>query len=180
MNKSLKKLFTLGCLVFALCLLPVSSFSADSGKIGVVDVQKVLNESESGKKAKSDLETLIRSKQTVIDEKGKGIDKLKADLEKQSSVLSADARKTKEDELEKAVREYQRLVQDAQTEVKKKEGELTEAILKDVREIIDKMGTTDGYSLIIEKGMVIFSDKAMDITETVMKKFDELKSKSKK
>ena len=60
--------------------------------------------------------------------KGKQSKRLKADIEKQASVLSADARKNKEEELEKSVREYQRLVQDSQAEIKKKEAELTETI----------------------------------------------------
>ena len=42
-------------------------------KIGYVDLVKSLNESEAGKKAKTDLEFLIKTKQTTIDEKGKAI-----------------------------------------------------------------------------------------------------------
>jgi outer membrane protein len=140
----------------------------------------VLNESETGKKAKTDLEALIKSKQSTIDEKGKIIEKLKSDIEKQASVLSADARKTKEDEMEKSIREYQRLVQDSQADIKKKEAELTDTILKDIHEIINKIGQEESYTLIIERGMVVYSDKGIDITDRVMKTYNELRSKSKK
>jgi outer membrane protein len=101
-------------------------------------------------------------------------------MEKQASVLSAEARKKKEDELEKLLREYQRIVQDSQAEVKKKEGELTEAIIKESREIIGKIGEEEGYTLIIEKGMVLYSNKGIDITDSVLKKYDESKAKAKK
>jgi len=176
----LGKLFTFSSLIFALFILPVSLPAADTVKFGAIDIQKVLNDSEAGKKAKIDLENLIKSKQVTIDEKGKAIEKLKADIEKQSSVLSADARKNKEDELEKLVREYQRLVQDSQAEVKKKEGELTDSVLKEIREIVDKIGGEEEYSLILEKGMILYSSKGIDITDSVLKKYDELKAKSKK
>lgn len=116
------KVITFCCLFFALIMLPMSLRAADTVKFGSIDVQKVLNESETGKKAKSDLESLIKTRQSSIDEKGKAIEKLRADIEKQASVLSAEARKNKEDELEKLLREYQRIVQDSQTEIKKKEG----------------------------------------------------------
>lgn len=155
-------------------------YSAEQLKIAVVDIQKVLNESEAGKKAKKDLESLIISKQNIIDEKGKAVEKFKSDLEKQVSVLSADARKNKEDELERMIREYQRLVQDSQTEVKKKENDLTDAILKDIKEIVEKTGESEGYSIILEKGMLIYSSNSLDITDSIIKKFDESKSKSKK
>ena len=169
------------CLLFvALLVMPAASHAADTVKFGSIDVQKVLNESETGKKAKSDLEGLIKSKQLTIDEKGKAIEKLKADIEKQASVLSADARKNKEEELEKSVREYQRLVQDSQAEIKKKEAELTETILKDIKDLVEKTGEAEGYALILEKGMILYSNKGIDITDTILKKYDESKAKSAK
>jgi len=164
-------------LLFVLFCMPVSSMGSDAIKIGCIDFQKVLNESDAGKKAKADLETLVKSKQTTIDEKGKTIEKMKADLEKQASVLSADAKKSKEEELEKLLREYQRLVQDSQTEVKKKELELTDAIIKDMRQIVDKIGEEGSYTLIMEKtgGMVLYATKDIDITEAVIKRYNQSK-----
>ena len=181
----MKRLFLEGmltcCMMFvALLVMPAASHAADTVKFGSIDVQKVLNESETGKKAKSELEGLIKSKQLTIDEKGKAIEKLKADIEKQASVLSADARKNKEEELEKSVREYQRLVQDSQAEIKKKEAELTETILKDVKDLVEKTGEAEGYALILEKGMILYSNKGIDITDTILKKYDESKAKSAK
>ncbi len=173
------KVITFCCLFFALIMLPMSLRAADTVKFGSIDVQKVLNESETGKKAKSDLESLIKTRQSSIDEKGKAIEKLRADIEKQASVLSAEARKNKEDELEKLLREYQRIVQDSQTEIKKKEGEFTDTILREIRELIEKIGEEEGYTLIIEKGMVLYSNKGIDSTDSVLKKYDAFK-KSKK
>ncbi|NWF76057.1 MAG: OmpH family outer membrane protein [Nitrospirae bacterium] len=174
-----KKFCILSFLLFVIYCLPISSIASDQVKIGVIDIQKVLNESEEGKKAKSNLETLIRSKQSIIDEKGKAIEKLKSEIEKQSSVLSADARKNKEEELEKLIREYQRTVQDSQAEIKKKESDLTDIILREIQEIVSKIGETEGYTLIIEKGMIIFSNKNIDITDTILKKYNESKAKKK-
>jgi len=167
-------------LLFIMSVLPVSLYAADSLKFGTVDLQKSLEESETGKKAKSDLESLRVSKQSVIDEKGRAIDKLKGDIEKQASVLSAEARKNKEEELEKMVREYQRIVQDSQAELKKKEAELTNTTIREIIEIIEKIGAEEGYTIIIEKGTIPYSDKSIDITETVIKKYNESKTSQKK
>ena len=176
----MKKVFLL--LLFTILLMPTSLFALDTMKIGYIDFQKVLNESESGKKAKTDLESLVKSKQLVIDEKGKVIEKLKGDLEKQASVLSAEAKKSKEEELEKILREYQRLVQDSQAEVKKKELGFTDEIIKEIRQIVEKLGEEEGYTLILEKagGVVLYFKKDSDITDTVIKKYNQLKSKPKK
>ena len=74
------------------------NIKAENIKIGSVDLIKALNESDAGKKAKTDLEFMIKSKQSSLDEKGKNIEKVKNEIDKQSSVLSADARKSKEEE----------------------------------------------------------------------------------
>lgn len=168
--------------VVMLLLTGTSVFAADTLKIGFVDLVKALNESDSGKKAKADLEFLIKSKQGAIDEKGKAIEKGKVDLEKQASVLSQDARKSKEEELERLIREYQRLVSDSQTEVKKKESELTGDILKDIRAIIQKIGQDEAYTLILEnaEGQILYSKKEIDLTDAVIKKHNESRAKPKK
>ncbi len=162
--------------------ITAGAHAADVIKIGYVDLKVALNESDAGKKAKIELESTIKTKQSVIDEKGKAIDKLKAELEKQASVLSAEAKKTKEDEIERLVRDYQRLVQDSQNEIKKKESDVTGAILKELRDIIDKIGQEEGYSLILEnvEGIILYSKKDLDITDKVIKNYNDFKAKQKK
>lgn len=176
-------------LLTALCTMAVfvflfrgNAFPADTVKIGYVDLRLALNESDAGKKAKLELESLIKTKQAVIDEKGKTIEKLKGELEKQVSVLSSEAKKSKEDEIERNVRDYQRLVQDSQNEVKKKETDLTGSILKEIRDVVEKVGKEEGYSLILEnfEGIILYSRKDLDITDKVVKTYNEVKAKQKK
>lgn len=162
---------------FSASFLAKTATAAEGAKIGYVDLRVALNDSEAGKKAKIELESLIKTKQTTIDEKGKNIEKLKADLEKQSSVLSPDAKKSREDEIERNVRDYQRLVQDSQNEVKKKENELTGSIVKELRDVVAKIGHDEGYSLILEnvQEIILFSQKDLDLTDKVVKIFNEKK-----
>ncbi|RPI37669.1 MAG: OmpH family outer membrane protein [Nitrospiraceae bacterium] len=172
----------LSLLLVVLSLFVAAQAYAENIKIGSVDLIKALNESDAGKKAKTDLESLIKTKQASLDEKGKSIEKMKGDIEKQSSVLSADARKSKEDELEKVIRDYQRLVGDSQGEIKKKEGEFTKEIIKELREIIAKIGTEGGYTIILEgsDGQILYAQKEIDLTDLVIKKHNEMKAAPKK
>lgn len=149
-------------------------------KIGVVDLMKALNESDAGKKAKAELESVIKSKQAVINEKGKAIEKLKAELDKQSSVLSPDAKKSKQDDLDRLMRDYQRMVSDSQSDVKKRESELTDGILKGLRAVIQKIGQKEGYTIIIEnaEGIVLYSKKNLDLTDEVIKQYDAAHAKT--
>lgn len=172
----MKKVLAAVSIVLCITAGMVSKASAaEALKVGIVDLFRALNESEAGKKAKTDLEVMIKSKQTVIDEKGKKLEALKVDLEKQAAIISAEARKSKEEELERLARDFQRVVADSQAEVKKKEGELTGGIIKDLRDVINKIAQEEGYSLILERaeGLVLYAVKPLDITDKVIKRHNE-------
>ncbi|MCX8031246.1 MAG: OmpH family outer membrane protein [Thermodesulfovibrionales bacterium] len=181
----MKRFISVSILILSLTLIIFASdgFSADEKiKVAIVDLFKTINESEMGKKAKSDLEGLIKTKQASIEEKGKKIEALKSEIEKQSTVISPEAKKTKEEEMEKLVRDYQRIVSDSQAEVKKKEAELTGEILKQAREAINKIAQEGGYSLVLEKadGVVLYFSSSLDITDKVIKRLNESKQSEKK
>jgi len=167
-------------LLFGALFLGSVAYGADL-KVGYVDMQRALNESGIGKKAKADLEGLIKSKQTVIDEKGKEVEAFRKELDKQGTILSDEARKTKQDELDRKMRDYKRLVQDAQAEVKKKENELTGQILLEIRSIIKEIGKKENYTLILEnfQEVLLYVDKRIDLTDKVIKILAE-KMKAKK
>lgn len=177
----MKTKFIICVLLLATCYLSLVTFSSAAElKIGYIDLQRIVYESDAGKKAKSELDALIKSKQAVVDENRQTLEKLKSALEKQASALSPEARKSKQDDYEKMEREYLRLTQDAETELRKKDNELKEIILKEVLELMDKIGKEEGYSLIIDKGLAVYLDKSLDITDRVIKKYNESKTGSKK
>lgn len=174
----MKRFMVVTLTVFCILAVNMTSIaSAETLKVGVVDLLKALNESDAGKRAKADLESLIKSKQASIEEKGKTIEKLKIDLEKQAAIISPEAKKAKEEELERLIRDYQRIVADSQAEVKKKEGELTGEILKDLRNTINKIASEEGYSLVLEyaEGIILYANKSLDITDKVIKRYNESK-----
>ena len=102
-------------------------------------------------------------------------------MEKQAAVISPDAKKAKIEEIERLERDFQRLVADSQAEIKKKEGELLGEIYKELRDVISKIGQEDGLSLILEynEGGVLYSNKSLDITDRVIKRYNEAKASKK-
>ena len=99
-------------------------------KLSIVDLNKAVNESSQGKKAKVELESAIKGKQEELDGKGKAIEKLKSQIDAQGSAMSAEVRKNKEDELERLTREYQRDLADSQKEMQKKKTNSQGILLK--------------------------------------------------
>ena len=99
------------------------------------------------------------------------LDKLSvAEYEKK---MKADARKVKEAKLADEIKDLRRIKQDMEDDLKKKDNELTSAILKDVLEITKKVGAEHGFSLVLQAGpQVVYADSSLDITDEVLKKYD--------
>ncbi|MFZ3123395.1 MAG: OmpH family outer membrane protein [Thermodesulfovibrionales bacterium] len=169
-------------LLLTLCsvLLYVSpAGAAEALKIGFVDLPRIFSESDAGKKARADIEAIEKSKKAVIEEKVNALKKIEEEAAKQSSVLSAEAKKAKDEELEKLQRDIQRLVAEARTELQKKENELTNAILKDVSDIVDAIGYEEGYAVILRSEVVLSAKKELDLTGVVITRLNESKGKPK-
>jgi outer membrane protein len=180
----MKKIVLIGTIALFVLFGSISMALAQEAafKIGVVDLYKAVNESEQGKKANADLESMIKSKKEALEAKGRAIEKLRSELEKQGDVLSADAKKNKAEEYERLTREYQRNASDSENEVRKKQGELTGRIIKQLREIILALAKEEKYTMILERadGLVLYADGSIDITDKVISQMDGSSAKPKK
>lgn len=171
---------------FAVCFILVFSFIYVSVakaelKVGVVDLYRVLNESEEGKKAVTELQNMLESRQKTLEEKQKKIVALKEEYDKKKSVLSEDARKAKEEEIDRLSRELQRTAADYQVELQKKQNEITQSMLKEIRQIINDFAQKEKYNLIIEKAeqIIIFVTPDVEITDQIIALFNQKTSQTK-
>jgi outer membrane protein len=146
-------------------------------KVGCVDIQRAMNESNAGKEAKKTIGKEMEKLQHLVTEKQKELQTMKETFEKQAPMLSQDARATKEKEFQSKVRDYQRWLDDSQKEIQQKGAEMERKILADLQKVIQKMGADEGYTLILEKNenIVLFITKAIDFTDRVIKTYDAQK-----
>ena len=154
------------------------AFSAEKTvKIGYMDLQKALNESDSGKDAKITFNKRVEELQKVLDEKQTEIKKMQDELEKQKGLLTSETRGEKEKVYQQKIKDAQRFAKDSQEELQQKDAEMTKKILIDLREVIKKLGSDDGYTLILERGdsFVLYAAEGVDITEKVIKAYNKMR-----
>ncbi|MGC8808737.1 MAG: OmpH family outer membrane protein, partial [bacterium] len=104
---------------------------------------------------------------------------IKEELEKSGLVMRESVRREKEREYQTKLRDFQRLQTDYQDELRRKDRELTEKILRDLETIIKKIGEEGKYTIILEKNQptILYISSALDLTEEVIKRFDQQKQK---
>jgi outer membrane protein len=151
-------------------------------KIAFVDVQRVLARSAAGVTAREQLEREKAAMQKQVDGQRIDAEKLRDELEKKGQLLSADARREKQENLERKVRDVRRLVDDLQKELQKKEQEILARVLHDISGVVQKIGKEKGYTLIVERrgASVVWGAPDADVTEEVVRAFDDETKKAKK
>src|SRR4051794_29494735 len=110
-------------------LLSWSVFATAEQKIGFVDMQKAIQETEEGKKAKKELEADFNKKKKDLEKKEGDIKKMGEDLEKKALVLADDVKAKKQQEIQGEMRKYQEAVQKSQMDIQKHERDLTQPII---------------------------------------------------
>ena len=144
-------------------------------KIAYVDIQRAINECNAGKEAKKGITKDVEKIQHLGVEKQKELQTMKESLEKQTLMLTQDARAAKEKEFQNKVRDYQRWADDNQKEIQQKTQDMERQISAGLLKVIQKMGSDEGYSFILEGGMLPYASKAIDITDRVIKAYDAQK-----
>lgn len=144
-------------------------------KIGYVDLQAALNESNAGKKAKKTFQAQMSRMEKKLESRKKKIDKLKAELEKKALLLKEGERVALERDYRHEARDFKRLYEDSKQELELKDRELTSRILIELRQIIYDLGEQENYTIILEGNntVVLFGAKAIDLTETVISSYNK-------
>lgn len=147
---------------------------ANSLKIGFVDIQKAVNECNTGKEAKKAIVKEVEKFQRQFADKQKELQTMKESLDKQAPMLNPDVRATKEKDLQNKVREFQRWQEDTQNEVNQKRMEMERNIAIGLQKVIQKLGADEGYTFIMElnENIVLFASKGVDLTDRVIKLHD--------
>ena len=155
----LARLASLLMMVFAMTFAS-PALAQSAAKIGVVDFQSAIQQTKEGQAAQKKLDTAYQQKKTAIDYK------------KQASILADSARKAKEQELLAAQSQYQQAYQQSEQEMQALYGQLMQNLLDKMKMICTQIGKEKGYTLIIEKGAVVFSTDAIDLTSELVKRYD--------
>ena len=124
----------------------------------------------------------VEEAQKQLDGNKVELDKLRDELEKKGQLLSADARRDKQDQLERKLRDAQRLAGDLEKELQRKEQNMGAKILRELEGIFTRVGKEKGYVLIIERRQagIVYGAPDADVTEEVIKAFDDEMRKAKK
>jgi outer membrane protein len=149
-----------------------AALCADLPKIGVVEFQRLFENSTAGKKIKAQITEKGKTMEAELKEKGTEIEALKQRLERESLVMSKEMREEKEREFRIKVNDIKTLQKRYEIELQSVQKELMADLQEETLEIIDEIGKSGKYLLIMDKRGVLYSPSTADITDQVVKKYN--------
>jgi outer membrane protein len=160
-------------------------------KVGIVDLDRALKESASGKQALASLKQFrdkvvkeINDKKRQKDAKETTLRDLQTELTSQSMVLSDTAKRDKEEtyrrqvrDLRKFIEDSNRFIEESERDLREREAELTSRMLRDLLEIVRAVGREESFTIIFERNdrVLLFAAEPIDLTEKIIKRFDTVK-----
>jgi len=161
--------------VFALLMLAWGApLAAQAVKVAVIDVERILLESNRGKTALQEIEALRKQKQ----QEGQAMQKELTDLQTRFTEGRLSLSEDKLAELRKQIEDktiaLKRFQDDATRELTKKRDEVLDQIEQSVFPVINQIGKEGGYTLIFNKynSGLVYANDAVDITAEVIERYN--------
>jgi outer membrane protein len=159
-------------IILMMAIFLLSAFAFSEIKIGVINPQKIMDNTKKGLEVQKRLQNL----QTEKRKKGQAMQEEIKKLEKEvlSPALNNDARQKKTLELQEKQKALRRFAEDAQNEIRQVYQKELAVLEKEIMPLIENLGKQRGFTIILDITTtgVAYYDQAIDITDEVIKAID--------
>lgn len=153
------------CLLLCLALLPGTALAEQ--KVGFVNPQRLIDESNIGRTAQQDLARLGKEKDRRIRDSAKEINALKARLA--DTTLSPAEQNTLESKLQTLYDQHDQLIKKSNEDIQLEEARLIQFIMKRADGSLRSIAKEQGFSLVITDPDIIgYIDGSADLTDLVI------------
>ena len=167
------KLLKIGVVCIAVALLWTATASAHGSKVGFVNPQRIINESNIGRIAQEDLARLGKEKDRRVREALEQVEAIKEELQKRT--LSVTEEQAKEKLLRLAVRDYEQLVEMSNIDIQGEERRLIQFVMRRADSILRRIAQEMGVTMILTDPAIIgFVADSMDITDRVIRELNSM------
>ena len=178
-NSKMSKFNFLIILLLIFAYIPAKVMAAGKVKIGIINLDRAGRESKRGKEIVEFMKHRVKKEQEMIKKKELRLKELRKELEKQGLIMSKELKRKKEADFRAKSRNLQRHIKDTEEEIRMKQREATNKILKELIEIVKEIGKKDGYTYLTSSEFTVYSDEAIDITDKVIREYNKKYRKKK-
>jgi len=158
------KMLLYACLMFSAC---IAQAGADGFRIGIVDTERILRESEQAVRAEKKIEKEFAARDQEIKKQIKQGKDLQAALEKEGSNMSDSVRRFKERELANLNLNLQTMQREFREDLNLRKNEELAVVLAHADKAIRAIAESEEYDVILQEA--VYRNPKVDITDKVLK-----------
>ena len=161
-----------GVLIALMLAISTGSAFADGTKIGVVDLQKIMQTSTQMKAIQEKLEKEFKPRRDKLVAMEDGLKKDMEKFKRDTAIMSQTQRKNLEKQIVGTQQQFEREGQQYQQELSTAHNEAMEEFYNKIRAAIAKVAESEKYDLVFQKDAAPFSVEKLDVTAKVMQEIN--------
>ena len=150
-----------------------SSSNADDLKINYVDIDRIISQSNAGKKMNSSIDALIKKKNKEFLKIEENLKKKDGEIIKQQNILSKDELNKKIKDLQQEIQNYRTEKDDFRKKMAQKKLNATGQMVSSLNKILGEYANKNSISLIIQKKNIVIGKSDLDITKQILDIFNK-------
>jgi len=158
--------------LLAAAALGATSDARADFRIGVVNVQYAVTQTEDGIRATNTFKKVFDKRQQDLDARQTDLEKMKIDIEKQTRILSREALTRRMEDWQKRMVDLQTLFVEHNKELQKRQAELTSPIMKKMISVIGRIAKKNGYDVVVDAQAVPYVRSDLDLTDQVIQMYN--------
>ena len=153
--------------------LSLMSTSLAANKIAFIDIDKIINESEFGKKTYKNIDNNFEKENKKLLELEKSLVSKEQEILKQKNILSENELNKKITNLKKEINDFKKKRNSINEKFNKIRLEKTNEMVQSLNVILSKYADDNNISLVIQKKFIVIAKTGLDITNEILKIFNK-------
>ncbi len=159
--------------ILIIIFLSLTSASLAENKIAFIDIDKIINESEFGKKTYKNIDVNFKKENEKLLEIEKKLVSKEQEILKQKNILSENELNKKITNLKKEINDFKKKRKSINEKFNKIKLEKTNEMVQSLNEILSKYADDNDISLVIQKKFIVIAKTGLDITNEILKIFNK-------
>lgn len=160
--------------VVLLLMLALSAVASAADRVGVIDLALIIDESKAGRQANTLLNAFIEERRQELLPLETQLQELVEALENGAESMSDEERAALEAEVDALAEEYVSLLDQFEADVDAAVQSLRQQILADIGVVLQMVGDSRGFDLIIDTSTAYYYRRVVDLTFEVIREYDDL------
>ena len=170
-----RQILSAAALLLGLGALPGAALA--QGKIGVVQIERIVRDSAPALRAQKKLEAEFSKREGELAKVADQLKRMQDELEKDGVTMSEAQRRTKERDFNELTRDFQKRQRDYREDVNQRRNEELSQVVEQANRIIRQIAEQEKYDIIFQEAA--YANPRIDITDKVIKALEGSKPPAK-